>query len=146
MYFAIMIATLLDGLESRLALGLRADAARVGLHEATARLLLAIGPDEAVPMTLLAQRIVRDATTATRFADRASGQGLLVREAGTQDRRRRLARLTDEGRAARARLAAVRERRAEVLVESIRAETGLGEGQLEWFLQALGKAAGARIS
>ena len=137
-----MIATLLDAMESRLALGLRTDAARAELHEATARLLLAVGPEESVRMSVLAQRIVRDATTATRFADRAGAQGLLTREPGTEDRRRRLVQLTDAGRAARARLVAIREERAARLLEAIQAETGLGEGQLQWFLEALGKAAG----
>ena len=137
-----MIATLLDAMESRLALGLRTDAARAELHEATARLLLAVGPEESVRMSVLAQRIVRE----RRPRPRGSPIGPAPRDCSpgsraTEDRRRRLVQLTDAGRAARARLVAIREERAARLLEAIQAETGLGEGQLQWFLEALGKAA-----
>ena len=131
-----MTIALLRDLETRLANGLRTDAARVGLLEATARVLLAVGAEEAVAMAEVARRVGRDPTTATRFVDRAAAEGLVRRDPGTEDRRRRLVRLTEDGRAAQERLLAVRRRRADTLLESILADTGLGEGQVEWFLQA----------
>ncbi len=131
-----MTVDLLRDLETRLALGLRADAARVKLLEATARVLLAVGDQEAVAMSEVARRVGRDPTTATRFVDRAAADGLLRRDPAVEDRRRRLVRLTELGLAARGRLLEVRSRRAGQLLESILAETGLGEGQVEWFLKA----------
>ena len=127
---------LLRDLEMRLALGLRADAARLALREATARVLLAVGDEEAVAMSEVARRVGRDPSTATRFVDRATADELLQREPGAEDRRRRLVRLTDKGRKARTHLQEVRRRRAEALLEAILADTGLGEGQVEWFLKA----------
>jgi DNA-binding MarR family transcriptional regulator len=132
-----MITPLLDDLETRLAVGLRADAARAGLREATARLLLAVEREEVVAMSALARRMGRDASTATRFVDRAVAQGLLQRDPGARDRRRRLVRLTEAGGEARARLVAIRQDRAGSVLDAIRAGTGLGEGQVEWFLSAL---------
>lgn len=132
-----MLAAHLTALETHLAGGLRADAQAAGLLEATARVLLALGVDEAIPMRALAARIGRDATTATRFVNRAERDGLLARAAGTRDRRRRLASLTEAGREARARLVVVRERRAAALLERLLGATGLHEGQVEWFLAAL---------
>ncbi len=131
-----MTVDLLRDLETHLALGLRADASRVGLREATARVLLAVSEDEAVPMAEVARRVGRDPTTATRFVDRASEDELLQRHPAVEDRRRRLVRLTERGREARVRLLEVRRQRADALLESILGETGLGEGQVEWFLQA----------
>ena len=138
-----MTIALLRDLETRLANGLRQDAARVGLLEATARVLLAVGADEAVAMTEVARRVGRDPTTATRFVDRATKDDLLRRDPGAEDRRRRLVRLTDLGREARQRLLDVRRHRADALLASILAETGLGEGQVEWFLQAFAKGLAA---
>jgi len=134
-----MTISLLRDIETRLANGLRTDASQVGLLEATARVLLALGDEEAVPMTEMARRVGRDPTTATRFVDRAARDGLLSRVPGSRDRRRRLVSLTEDGRAARGRLREVRRRRADALLHSILAETGLGEGQVEWFLQAFVK-------
>jgi DNA-binding MarR family transcriptional regulator len=129
---------LLD-LEIRLAQGLRRDAARVGLREATARLLLALAPGEEILMGELSRRLARNPSTATRFADRAVADGLLARRAGTGDRRRRMVALTPAGERARAALAGVQQRRAEALAQAILAETGLGGGQVEWFLNALAR-------
>jgi DNA-binding MarR family transcriptional regulator len=131
-----MRSGLLDELESRLGGGLRSDAARVGLPESTARVLLAIGAEEAVSMGELARRIGRDPSTATRFVDRAARDGLVSREPG-EDRRKRLARLTAEGRGARARLVALRDARARSLPDEVRDRTGLAPDAVEWFLESL---------
>ncbi len=139
-----MLALHLTELETRLAGDLRADAQAAGHLEATARLLLAMSDDTPVDMSTLARRVGRDATTATRFVNRAEKDGLLLRRPGIEDRRRRLVDLTDAGREARARLIAVRERRAGALLERILGETGLHEGQVEWFLEAM--LEGLRIS
>jgi len=136
LYFTIMLTTLLRDLETRLALGLRADAGGVGLREATARILLAVDEDEAVAMTEIAHRVGRDPSTATRFVDRAAADDLLHRTPGARDRRRRLVRLTESGREARRRLLEGRRHHADAVVEAIREEMGLGRGQIEWFLQA----------
>lgn len=132
-----MQAALLTELETHLAGDLRADAQAAGLLEATARVLLALGPEEAIPMSALARRIGRDATTATRFVNRAEGEALLGRTPGARDKRRRLVALTDAGRIVRARLVALRDHRAAVLLERVLAATGLHEGQVEWFLASM---------
>lgn len=132
-----MTMALLHELEIRLARGLRADAAEAGLREATARVLLALEADETVGMSDVARRVGRDPSTATRFVDRAVADGLLERTPGAKDKRRRVVALTAEGRDARTRLAEIRTRRAEALTEATLAETGLGLGQVEWFLEAL---------
>ncbi|MDJ0521214.1 MAG: MarR family transcriptional regulator [Planctomycetota bacterium] len=131
-----MTIDLLRDLETRLALGLRADAARLELREATARVLLALSPSETLAMSSVAQRVGRDPSTATRFVDRAVADDLLVRMPGAEDRRRRVVSLTERGGELRERLVELRERRARLLLDSILTETGLGEGQVEWFLQA----------
>ena len=132
-----MLAAHLTELETRLAGDLRADAQDAGLLEATARVLLALAPDEAIAMSTLAERVGRDATTATRFVNRAEGEGLLSRAPGARDRRRRLVSLTESGAEARARLVAIRERRAAALLERLLGATGLHEGQVEWFLTSM---------
>ncbi len=134
-----MKSRLLDDLERLLARGLEEDARRAGVRAATARVLLALGADEEVPMGALADRIGRDASTATRFVDRAAAEGLVERRPGL-DRRRRLARLTEAGSLARERLERFRGARSVALPVSIRAQTGLGDEEVEWFLSALVKA------
>ena len=133
----------LHDLVFRLSRGLHADAAAAGLREATARVLLAIAEDESVGMGDVARRVGRDPSTATRFVDRALADGLLERAPGAEDRRRRVVSLTAEGRVARARLSAILEQRAQPLTEATLAETGLGLGQVEWFLKALLKGLSA---
>jgi DNA-binding MarR family transcriptional regulator len=127
---------LLDELERALTAGLRADARRSGVTESTARILLAVDDEEALPMAMLADRLGRSPSTITRFADRAAREGLLVRVAGP-DRRQRLASLTPAGRVARARLQEARRARSRALPPSVQATTGLGAGEVEWFLAAL---------
>jgi len=130
---------LLDDLERHLAEGLRADARRAGLDEAAARILLAVEPGEAVPMGDLSLRISRDPSTTTRFVDRAVKAGLVTRAPGL-DRRRRLLELTPDGDLLRERLVRLRQSRAEALPPAVQAKTGLGEGEVEWFLDALMRA------
>jgi DNA-binding MarR family transcriptional regulator len=127
---------LLDDLEILLARGLGEDAREAALREADARLLLALEPERAVPMGEVALRLGRDPSTATRFVDHATGAGWVVRHPG-HDRRRRLAALTPAGREIRARLQALRDERAAALPRLVRARTGLGEDEVEWFLEAL---------
>ena len=62
-----------------------------------------------------------------------------LREFGV-DRRRRLVVLTPEGEVARDALLRRRRGRAEALVTRMLDSTGLGSGQLEWFLDALRQA------
>jgi DNA-binding MarR family transcriptional regulator len=88
----------------------------------------------------IARRLGRDPSTATRFVDRAVAEGLVQREPGA-DRRRRLAFLSGAGRAGRERLLALRMARVDGLFETVRAKTGLGPGEVEWFLGALLEAA-----
>lgn len=130
---------LLDQLERNLTSGLRHDAKRAGVSEATARILLSLAADDALPMGRIASRIGRDPSTATRFVDRATEQGLVVRVPGL-DRRRRLLKLTPEGEALKDRLLRLRRARAERVGPAVQAETGLGEDQVEWFLDALVRA------
>ena len=137
-----MTIALLRDLETHLALGLRSDAARLELREATARVLLAMGDEEAVPMSTVARRVGRDPSTATRFVDRAAADDLLQRTPAAEDRRRRLVTLTEHGRTLREDLLGLRRARAERMLESILGDTGLGEGQVEWFLQAFVKGLG----
>ena len=137
-----MRPALLHELEIRLAQGLHADAAEAGLREATARVLLALSEGDPVGMGEVARRVGRDPSTATRFVDRALADGLLERSRGLRDKRRRVVTLTPEGAQARQRLSEIRERRAQTLTEATLDETGLGLGQVEWFLQAVLKGPG----
>jgi DNA-binding MarR family transcriptional regulator len=134
-----MRSGLLDELEVLLGSSLVLDARGARHTEATARVLLAVRPDEGVPMGEIARRMGRDASTATRFVDRAAREGLVERERGA-DRRRRLVFLTRSGLDAHARLCALREIRARRLSETIRAETGLGAAEVEWFASGLVQA------
>jgi DNA-binding MarR family transcriptional regulator len=140
-----MLASILAELEMRLARGLREDALRTGFREATARVLLALEPGEAIRMSELAARMVRDATTATRFVDRAVREDLVARRPGAEDRRQRVVGLTLQGEEARRVLLEVQGRRAAHLEEAILAETGLGSGQVEWFLGAFARGLAAEL-
>ncbi|MHC5012548.1 MAG: MarR family transcriptional regulator [Planctomycetota bacterium] len=126
----------LEELEILLATGLRTDARAIGLREATARVLLVLEPDLALPMGEVARRLGRDPSTATRFVDRATEEGLVGRHEG-RDRRRRLAHLTPRGRDVRARLQDRRDARAAALPTAVQERTGLGAGEVEWFLEAV---------
>lgn len=128
---------LLDQLEIHLARGLAEDARFADRTEATARVLLAVEPGDGLAMGAVARRLGRDPSTATRFVDRAVAEGLVRRQAGQRDRRRRFVVLTPEGEVARDALLRRRRHRAESLLTAMLDSTGLGSGQVEWFLDAL---------
>lgn len=127
----------LQRLEVLLTLAVHEDARRAGVRDATARVLLALGEDGPLAMGEIAQRIGRDATTATRFVDRAVAEGLVLRQKGTADRRMRLVELTAQGQVARRSLAQSWQQRAARLAAGLLARTGLVEGQSEWFVGEL---------
>lgn len=131
----------LERMELLLSNAVTEDAAAAGLPESAARVLLALG-DAAGPVAMqeLARRLARDATTATRFVDRAQRLGLVERAAGQEDRRRRLVGPTAGGIAARDRLVLRRQTRAARVAEHLQQTTGLGESQAAWFLSALVEA------
>ena len=131
---------MLHRLDQALADGFGEDAARVGRTEATARVLLAIAPGEGVPMGEMARRLGRDPSTATRFVDRVVREGLVQRGPGEVDRRCRVVGLTPDGEAMRQRLEVLRQDRARAIHEAVQGRTGLGPGQVDWFLQALADA------
>jgi DNA-binding MarR family transcriptional regulator len=130
----------LDALEARLGQGLREDARGSGRAESTARVLLALDPAAGTPMGRLAGRIARDASTVTRFVERATKDGLVERRSSASDRRRRLLFLTPAGRVARAALQRLRAERIAAVREEVRSRTGLGEQEVDWFLGALDAA------
>ncbi|MFO0931508.1 MAG: MarR family winged helix-turn-helix transcriptional regulator [Planctomycetota bacterium] len=129
--------SLLDAIETFLADGLRRDAAATRHPESTARVLLALGPDEAVPMGEVARRIARDPSTVTRFVLKATHEGLLEQKPGVEDRRERLLLLTPAGRAARDDLLRRRRAAAALVVRGVQARTALGAEEVDWFLGAL---------
>jgi DNA-binding MarR family transcriptional regulator len=134
--------SLLDRLEMRLSAGLRDDATRVRRMEATARILLALPPDQGMSMAELAHRIARDPSTVTRFAARAAREGLVEQRASEEDGRRRNLSLTPAGRAARAALLERRRAREASVVDAAAEKTGLGPSEVEWFLAAVAEALG----
>lgn len=137
-----MIVRLLDALEVHLGQTLRHDAKRLGMTEATARVLLAFESGDALPMARMAERLGREPSTATRFVDRAERDGLVLRVAGETDRRSRVVRLSPEGEERRRQLLEQRVQRARAIEAAMAAEIGLGAEQMEWFLTALVRAAG----
>lgn len=129
--------SLLDAIETFIADGLRADAAAVQRAESTARVLLAVGADEAVPMGEVARRTARDPSTVTRFVMKAAAEGLVEQRAGTADRRERLLVLTAAGRAVRDELLRRRRAAAATVIRGVSARTALGAEEVTWFLEAL---------
>jgi DNA-binding MarR family transcriptional regulator len=138
-----MLERLLDQIEIHLGQALRHDAQRRGLREATARVLLALEPDDALPMSRVAERLGREPSTATRFVDRAEEDGLVLRVAGDSDRRSRWVRLTPRGLELRQALLEVRALRARRIEGALETSTGLGAHQVEWFLQSLSTSVSA---
>lgn len=129
--------SLLDAIETLLGDGLRRDAAAAQRPESTVRVLLALGPDEALPMGEVARRVAREPSTVTRFVMRASKEGLVERRGGSADRRERLLVLTAAGRAARDELLKRRRAAAAAVTRGVQARTGLGADEVEWFLASL---------
>jgi DNA-binding MarR family transcriptional regulator len=134
-----MRSSLLDRLETLLGEGLGADARSAGHTEGVARVLLSLPSGKGLPMAEMARRLGRDPSTATRFVDAAARGGFVAREPGA-DRRRRLVFLTRAGEDARARLLALRDARAKALPDAVQARTGLGAGEVEWFVEAVVEA------
>ena len=85
-------------------------AAEFDLSPMGLKLLQALEPGSAVPMSVLAERLFCDASNVTGVVDRLEGRGLLERRDDPGDRRVKLIALTDEG-------ASVRERVLERLYE-----------------------------
>ncbi|MFM8978893.1 MAG: MarR family winged helix-turn-helix transcriptional regulator [Planctomycetia bacterium] len=135
-----MLERHIDRIEVQLGQALRRDATRCGLREATARVLLALEADDALPMQRIAERLGRDPSTATRFVDRAEAEGLVLRVAGDSDRRKRWVRLTPSGLQQRQALLEVRAQRLRNVEAALEQATGLGASQVEWFVQALTQA------
>jgi len=129
--------SLLDGIETILADGMREDAAALGMREATARVLLSLGETEGIPMRELALRAARDPSTVTRFVLRAAADGLVEQRAGIEDRRERVLHLTPAGQAARTSLLARRTARTAGIRLGVQARTGLGPDEVDWFLSQL---------
>lgn len=129
--------SLLDAVETHLGDSLRRDAAAVRRPESTARVLLALAPDEALPMGEVARRVAREPSTVTRFVARAAKEGLVERRAGSEDRRERLLVLTASGRVARDELLRRRRAAAVSVVRGVQARTGLGADEVEWFLASM---------
>lgn len=140
-----MASDALHSLEVRLAAGLSRDARAAQIPEAVARLLIAVEMDRGVSMRELARRLDRDPSTITRFVDRAVSDGLLERRAGTADRRQRMVIATPRGETVRHTLLEARRKRETRWLEAVQGVTGLGEGQVIWFLDALIDAADPRI-
>ncbi|MFM8386639.1 MAG: MarR family winged helix-turn-helix transcriptional regulator [Planctomycetia bacterium] len=137
-----MLERHIDQIEVHLGQALRRDATRCGLREATARVLLALEAEDALPMQRIAERLGRDPSTATRFVDRAEADGHVLRVAGDSDRRKRWVRLTPAGLAQRQALMDVRAQRLRNVEAALEQATGLGSSQVEWFVQALTQAVG----
>lgn len=129
--------SLLDAIETRITAGLREDAEAVGIMEATARLLLALGSADGLPMQEVSRVVGRDPSTVTRFVIRARGKGLVEQRRGTEDRRQRRLYLTPEGRRVRGLLVARRLARARALKEGVLSKTGLSPEEVDWFLRVL---------
>ena len=129
--------SLLDGIETQLADGLRLDAEALGRREATARILLALGRTEGIAMGELSRRTARDPSTVTRFVMRATEDGLVEQRPGTHDRRERLLFLTPSGRATRDAILSARAARSARILAGVAGRTGLGPDEVEWFVGAL---------
>jgi DNA-binding MarR family transcriptional regulator len=127
----------LDAIETRIVEGLRAAAAAVGRAEATARVLLALGPEGGATMRDVARRIARDPSTVTRFVIRAVRERLVEQRPGTDDRRERRLHLTPLGQSVRSDLLARRLAHTQALKDAVQARTGLSADEVEWFLRVL---------
>ncbi len=79
-------------------------ATALGLSVSGAKLLLQLGPDEAVPMRTLAERARSDPSNLTAVVDKLEGKGLLRRRPDSGDRRVKILVLTPDGQQARAAL------------------------------------------
>jgi DNA-binding MarR family transcriptional regulator len=97
------ISRLVLGIGDRLRAEHAAKAAEFGLTAAQAKVLTAIGPDEALPMRALAGRLRCDPSNLTGMVDRLEKRGLIERRPDRVDRRVKALVLTDGGRELRSR-------------------------------------------
>jgi MarR family transcriptional regulator, organic hydroperoxide resistance regulator len=81
--------------------------AELGLGFAQAHALRMLDPDEAMPMSALAERLFCDASNVTGLVDRLEARGLVERRTAEGDRRVRALTLTREGVELRGRVLAV---------------------------------------
>jgi MarR family transcriptional regulator, organic hydroperoxide resistance regulator len=81
--------------------------AELGLGFAQAHALRMLDPDEAMPMSALAERLFCDASNVTGLVDRLEARGLVERRTAEGDRRVRAVTLTREGVELRGRVLAV---------------------------------------
>jgi DNA-binding MarR family transcriptional regulator len=76
-------------------------AARAGLPVGAAKLMLQLGPEEAVPMRTLAERAHSDPSNLTSLVDKLEAKGILERRADDVDRRVKILVLTPKGKQTR---------------------------------------------
>ena len=106
---------------------------RLGLSATTARALLQLPPDRAVPTGYLAGRLKVDPSNVTGVVDRLEKAGLLERGAGVVDRRVKTIALTPAGRQ-------LREGMYAVIASEMPAFKNLTEAELDLLLELLNKA------
>jgi DNA-binding MarR family transcriptional regulator len=88
------------GMVQRLKVG--AKLAELGLSFSQAHALRLLDPEEAMPMSALADRLFCDASNVTGIADRLESRGLVRRESLAGDRRVKALTITPEGMTLRA--------------------------------------------
>jgi MarR family transcriptional regulator, organic hydroperoxide resistance regulator len=81
--------------------------AELGLGFAQAHALRMLDPDEAMPMSALAERLFCDASNVTGLVDRLEARGLVERRSAEKDRRVKALALTPAGVALRDQVVAV---------------------------------------
>jgi DNA-binding MarR family transcriptional regulator len=91
------VSRLILAVAERLQDNFGAHAAVLGLTPAQAKVLMALQPDEALPMRLLAERIRADPSNLTGIVDRLEERGIVRRQPGSLDRRVKALTITDEG-------------------------------------------------
>ncbi len=106
---------------------------RLGLSAPTARALLQLPPDAAVPTGYLAGRLKVDPSNVTGVVDRLEKAGLLQRGAGTADRRVKTLALTPAGRQ-------MREDMYAAIASEMPAFSSLTDAELDSLLELLNKA------
>lgn len=104
-------------------------AAELGLSVPEAKALLALDPDDAMPMRTLAIRVHANPSNITVVVARLEGRGLITRRS-TGDRRVKGVRLTESG-------IALRHRLADRIAAEHPAVHGLSANQRETFLRIL---------
>lgn len=106
---------------------------RLGLSAPTARALLQLPPDAAVPTGFLAGRLKVDPSNVTGVVDRLERAGLLQRSPGTADRRVKTLALTAAGRQ-------MREAMYAAIASEMPAFRSFTDAELDSLLGLLGKA------